>query len=274
MRERESGFDIRKYHKLPKNIDILTYSFPCQDLSQQGRQKGIKSGTRSGLLFEIERILNENKGNLPKILLLENVKALASKKFILEFNSWIKKLEEFGYTSSWKIINSTEYGSVQNRERVFMVSVLERKKFDFPIGSKNNKNVKDIWLKNDKHSFLKLNDNNYINKFTISKNNIIKSFINNWSNFNSENYIYSLEGKGPTLTASGANSRLKFLINNEIQIMNSCEAYLYMGFSKNDFNVVKETNLLTDSKIIFTAGNSISIEVLEKIFEKIIKDYF
>ncbi|WP_308506950.1 DNA cytosine methyltransferase [Mycoplasma tauri] len=70
---------------MPKSIDILTYSFPCQDLSQQGKQRGLGKNTRSGLLYQIERILKLNKDRLPRILLLENVKALTSKKFINGF---------------------------------------------------------------------------------------------------------------------------------------------------------------------------------------------
>ncbi|SGA02873.1 Modification methylase BanI [Chlamydia abortus] len=84
---RFSNTDIKKFKKLPKNIYILTYSFPCQDLSQQGKQKGISKDTRSGLLYEIERILKNNKDRLPKVLLLENVKALTTKKFIKDFEN-------------------------------------------------------------------------------------------------------------------------------------------------------------------------------------------
>ncbi|MCU9933265.1 DNA cytosine methyltransferase [Mycoplasmopsis cynos] len=93
-------------------------------MSQQGKQKGLNKNTRSGLLYEIERILKENKNNLPKVLLLENVKALATKKFIDQFNEWIEVLSDLGYNSNWKIINSSDFGSPQNRERVFMVSIL------------------------------------------------------------------------------------------------------------------------------------------------------
>ena len=84
MRERESQTDITTFHTLPKNIDILTYSFPCQDISQQGLQKGLNN-TRSGLLYEIEKILKNNLDRLPKVLVLENVKALLSQKFKNEF---------------------------------------------------------------------------------------------------------------------------------------------------------------------------------------------
>ncbi|WP_084276658.1 DNA (cytosine-5-)-methyltransferase [Mycoplasmopsis opalescens] len=272
-RERASGSDIRAYNKLPKNIDILTYSFPCQDLSQQGKQRGLEKNTRSGLLFEIERILKLNINNLPKVLLLENVKALTTSKFIAQFNDWIKTLESFGYTSSWKVINSSDFNSAQNRERVFMVSILGDKKFVFPDGvGSNNKLVKDIWQVDKSHQKFKLNENQFLDAFKLTKSKIKKSFINNYTKFNSENYIYSLDSKGPTLTASGANSRLKFFVNGEIEIMSPLESYLYMGFDEADYENVKKTNLVSDNKIIFTAGNSISVEVLQAIFKKIIEE--
>lgn len=271
--ERLNATDIRDFDTLPDSIDILTYSFPCQDLSQQGKQKGIEKNTRSGLLYEIERILKLNLNNLPKVLILENVKALVSKKFINQFNAWINALSELGYKSSWKIINASDFGSAQNRERVFMVSVLSNENFEFPkIDENNSKNVSDIWEYNGEHKIIQLDSNQKMNDFKMTKNKIQKAFINNYSNFNSENYIYSINSKGATLTASGANSRLKFWVNNEIQIMNSLEALLYMGFESDDYEKIKNSNLLNENKIIFTAGNSISVEVLENLFKKIIKE--
>ncbi|WP_117275442.1 DNA (cytosine-5-)-methyltransferase N-terminal subunit [Mycoplasmopsis edwardii] len=271
--ERLNATDIRDFDTLPDNIDILTYSFPCQDLSQQGKQKGIEKNTRSGLLYEIERILKLNLNNLPKVLILENVKALVSKKFINQFNAWINVLSELGYKSSWKIMNASDFGSAQNRERVFMVSVLSDENFEFPkINENNSKNVSNIWEYDGEHKIIQLDSNQKMNDFKITKNKIQKAFINNYSNFNSENYIYSINSKGATLTASGANSRLKFWVNNEIQIMNSLEALLYMGFERDDYEKIKSSNLLNENKIIFTAGNSISVEVLETLFKKIIKE--
>lgn len=116
--------DIRKIEELP-DADILTYSFPCQDISVAGKGAGIKEGTRSGLLFEVERLLRvaSEKGTLPKYLLLENVKNLVSKKFKADFDKWLDFLSELGYTNYWKVLNAKDYGIPQNRERVFCVSI-------------------------------------------------------------------------------------------------------------------------------------------------------
>ncbi|CRH24716.1 Modification methylase HpaII [Chlamydia trachomatis] len=77
--------DINKVQIIPKDIDIFTYSFPCQDLSQQGNQLGIQDNTRSGLLLQVKRILKQNQDRLPKTLLMENVKSLTNKKFMSQF---------------------------------------------------------------------------------------------------------------------------------------------------------------------------------------------
>lgn len=126
--------DIREIKSLP-DADLWTYSFPCQDISVAGKGAGIKEGTRSGLLFEVERLLitaSEN-GNLPKYLLLENVKNLVSKKFKADFDRWLAFLESLGYSNYWQILNAKDYGIPQNRERVFCVSIRgEHKPFKFP----------------------------------------------------------------------------------------------------------------------------------------------
>ena len=126
--------DIREIKSLP-DADLWTYSFPCQDISVAGKGAGIKEGTRSGLLFEVERLLitASKNGNLPKFLLLENVKNLVSKKFKADFDRWLAFLKSLGYSNYWQILNAKDYGIPQNRERVFCVSIRgEHKPFKFP----------------------------------------------------------------------------------------------------------------------------------------------
>lgn len=126
--------DIRKIERLPE-ADLWTYSFPCQDISIAGRLAGIKEGTRSGLLYEVERLLRTAKeeGTLPKYLLLENVRNLVSKRFAADFERWLEFLYSLGYSNSWRVLNAKDYGMPQNRERVFCVSILGAEKpFVFP----------------------------------------------------------------------------------------------------------------------------------------------
>lgn len=269
--------DINKVQIIPKDIDIFTYSFPCQDLSQQGNQLGIQDNTRSGLLLQVKRILKQNQDRLPKTLLMENVKSLTNKKFMSQFEDWIKFLETLGYNSSWKVLNSTDFGSSQNRERVFMVSKLNNKPFKWPLKIKHNNDLSRILESNFQPTaqILELTSKikeKGITEFKTTTNNISKAFIKNWSNFNSENYIYNNKGFGPTLTASGANSRLKFYFKNKdiFRYINAYESFKYMGFSSKDVDKILETNLVSENKIIFMAGNSISVEVLEYIFKNLI----
>lgn len=130
-------------HRLP-DFDIFTYSFPCTDLSVAGQMQGmIRGGTRSGLLYECEKIIEVKK---PKYLLLENVKSLVSKKFKDQFNDWLVYLESLGYTNYYKVLNAKEFGIPQNRERVFVVSILNDDKcdFTFPEGQPLRASLSDI----------------------------------------------------------------------------------------------------------------------------------
>ena len=119
--------DITQIRSLPR-ADLWTYSFPCQDISVAGLQRGLErgSGTRSGLLWEVERLLNQAKedGTLPKYLLLENVKNLLGKNFKDSYEKWLSFLSSLGYTTYTQVLNAKDYGIPQNRERVFGVSIL------------------------------------------------------------------------------------------------------------------------------------------------------
>ena len=123
---------------------IMTYSFPCQDLSVAGKQKGMTkgSGTRSGLLWEVERLLNE-VDNLPQVLLMENVPQVHGKKNMEDFQRWIDFLESKGYSNYWQDLNAKNYGIAQNRNRCFMVSILGGYSFKFPEPIELKKVMKD-----------------------------------------------------------------------------------------------------------------------------------
>ena len=133
---------------------IMTYSFPCQDLSAAGLGKGMErgSGTRSGLLWEVERLLKETN-ELPQVLLMENVKQVIGQKNIGAFADWVAFLDKLGYHSKWKVINATECGIPQNRERCFMVSVLGNHYYDFPKPIKLNRKLKNVLENNVDESY-------------------------------------------------------------------------------------------------------------------------
>ena len=106
-----------------------------------------EGGTRSGLLWEVERILNECKqlGSLPNVLIMENVVQVHSEKDMPNFRKWIQALEDLGYNNYWEDLNAKDYGIPQNRVRTFMVSVLGHQyNYKFPKSFKREKNLKDF----------------------------------------------------------------------------------------------------------------------------------
>ena len=133
---------------------ICCYSFPCQDLSLAGKQRLMAkgSGTRSSLLWEVERLLNECK-ELPQILLMENVTQVHGTKNKEHFNEWIAFLEGKGYRNYWKDLNSKNYGIPQNRNRCFMVSVLGDYTYEFPKEFPLKLRLKDMLEENVDEKF-------------------------------------------------------------------------------------------------------------------------
>lgn len=123
----------------------MTYSFPCQDLSLAGKQRGMTKGsnTRSGLLWEVERLLTE-LDELPQLLLMENVPQVHSEKNVKDFSEWISFLDGLGYTSKYQDLNSKDYGVPQNRERCFMLSWLGDYYYHFPEPIPLEKRLKDV----------------------------------------------------------------------------------------------------------------------------------
>ena len=150
--ETKNLWDITKVNvfNLPKpgEIDLVTYGFPCQDISLAGKQKGLfnedGSLTRSGLFFEALKVIEYCK---PKVAIAENVKNLTGKKFATQFETVLKSLEEAGYNNYWKVLNAKDYGIPQNRERVFIVSIrkdVDTEMFEFPKPYSLEKRLKDF----------------------------------------------------------------------------------------------------------------------------------
>lgn len=140
-----------------KDIDLLTYGFPCQDISCAGEQKGFVDTdgnvTRSGLFFEALRII---LGVKPKVAIAENVKALTTKKFTKEFDIVLKGLDTAGYNNYWSVLNAKDYGTPQNRERVFIISIrkdIDNGSFSFPTPVPLEIRLKDVLEKDVDEKF-------------------------------------------------------------------------------------------------------------------------
>ena len=264
---------IRWENLINKNIDLFTYSFPCQDISQQWKQKWFSkdSKSRSWLLWEIERILKEiyviNKESLPKILLMENVKAILNENFKNDLNEWIFELEKMWYKSTKPfIINSAELWESQRRERVFMISYIWKNPDEFKIKKIfKDKNIGDIFEEDLRHELFKTKRKIEIIKME-QKTWIKKYYLKWYSSFNAENYVYFKDWKSPTITASWAQSRIKIFHNNEIIYLNSYEHLKLQWFLNKSFYENLINFWITETKIKFLAWNSINVKVLEEIF--------
>lgn len=221
---------------------LLTYSFPCQDLSKAGKQRGMTkgSGTRSGLLWEVERILNEckDKDSLPQVLLMENVPDVIGSKNYEDFMKWYAALENMGYQSYYKVLNAKDYGIPQNRERCFMVSILGDYNYTFPKRIPLRLKLKDMleesvdkkyYISNSKiESLLTTNfncskfENVVQDKYGISSTLCARDYkdpkcvvvgTTNISKYESSNRIYSPKGISQTInTMQGCNFEPKVAV--------------------------------------------------------------
>lgn len=140
--------DIKKIKELPQ-ADLWTYSFPCTDISISGQMKGFDkdSNTGSSLLWEVQRLLEKGKdnGTLPRFLLMENVKNIVSRRFLPLFQTWVDYLSSLGYKSFYKVLNARDYNVPQNRERCFMISVLNFDgEFNFPETTELKVTLQDL----------------------------------------------------------------------------------------------------------------------------------
>lgn len=279
------------------DVDLFTYSFPCQDLSVAGKQKGLGKGTRSGLLYECEKIIENKK---PKYLLLENVKNLVGKKFKNDFDEWLKYLENLGYKNYWKVLNAKDYGVPQNRERVFVVSILnDSQEYEFPKPIKLTKCIKDILEDNIDEKFymnkpFKLVDKGRIKaefteiNFEQTKrihgtdsyfqalaaqdrgiNNILVKAELTCYNNNQVNRVLGKEGICSTLdTMQGGHREPKILEEYRVRKLTPLECWRLMSFSDEDFCKAKNIGI-SNSQLYKQAGNSIVVKVLEGIFENL-----
>ena len=176
-----------------REVDLFTYSSPCQDISQAGKQMGLQEGsdTRSALLWRVADAVEVLR---PKYLLQENVAALVSQKFMPDFQKWLDKLSSLGYVSKWSRLNAKNYGVPQNRDRVFCLSMRKDVAFDyqFPEPFELKTRLEDVleeevsdryFLKDDAVSkFLKANDsdNALFLQFDLPPTHEAAMFLKTW----------------------------------------------------------------------------------------------
>ncbi|MDU5110576.1 MAG: DNA (cytosine-5-)-methyltransferase [Clostridium sp.] len=294
-----------KGNDLPEEIDLFTYSFPCQDLSIAGAWHGNNSGinrdanNRSGMLWEVERLLVERRDlnlKLPKFLLMENVSNILSATHRKNFQEWQSILTDMGYYNVIYNLNAQDFGIPQKRKRVFMLSVKCRNNDEKAL-------VDDYFINHD------LETDIYRQKLNIQQKNIREILK---LNYNEERYRLEANNSQPNDTPS----RRKIYDENDIIYDNSKyisvistittkqdrnpnsgvidydsgrvgksifryltprECFMFMGFDEedyqrlieNDFNISSNRSFFTYNKLYKLAGNSIVVNVLEYIFKQL-----
>ena len=297
---------------MPESIDILTYSFPCQDLSNvgvfHGYNKGIDidSGSRSSLLWQVGRILEEMKSsgkNLPRFLLMENVPTLLSDRHFPNFSKWINDLKKLGYISKYYQLNASSFGLPQNRPRLLMISVWVGDNLDL------TELVLDYFrLKNEEAIVNDYKSSKYYRQYTVQ--DLLRTDYSNSELFEEacestpndtvsrkkiwdenpqivqEGYVLNKDisvvrtittkqdrnpNSGNLYFESGIKGKGKF------RYLTPRECMLFMGFTDDDYQRLKDNNiefhkgdsLFARDKVIRMAGNSIPVKLLEGIFYQI-----
>lgn len=283
--------DITKIEidKLPTNIDLITHGSPCQSFSSAGLQHGGDrgSGTRSSLMWNTVEIISYCK---PKYVIWENVKNVLSKKHKHNFEEYLSKLETLGYTNYYNILNAKDYGVAQNRERIFVVSILENttnKKYNIFNNSINKTvNIKDILDNNGPFEYLKEEE------YTILEDKLCKTqssglIFKGYRNKNirkvgvkpdtyhlsrthkQPNRIYSASGTHPTLSSQEISGRYYIHMDNSVRKLTLKECFKLMGMSSDLSDDLFKIGI-TKSQQYKIIGNSIVVPILEEIFKNLL----
>lgn len=266
--------DISKITDIP-DCDLVTYGFPCQDISLLGWQHGIVEGeTRSGLVFEALRIIKEKK---PAYAICENVKNLVGKRFRADFDNLLDMLSSYGYNSYWQVLNAKDYGIPHNRERVFVVSIrkdIDDGTFKFPEPMPLIVSMSDLLetepdkifnlMMGTKKCFLRNSEKqkqagNGFRFSPVTRDNakIAKTILTKSGVRMDDNYIN--ESDGVVLT--------KYSV---LRKLTPVECFRLMGFDGTDAVKCSFAGI-SNTQLYKQAGNSIVVDVLQAIFKSLFK---
>lgn len=279
--------DITKLNasEMPE-CDVICYSPPCQSFSIAGNGKGIDDA-RGTLFYDALRIIAAKK---PKYALMENVKGLTQKAHKHTFDDMLKCLENIGYTNHWKVLNSKEQGTPQNRERVFIVSIRNdiNQPFIFPEPIELTKKLEDI-LEPD--ATLPILSNIY-GGFGEKKPRIFYEYSPTIRTAKGGGHIpsatlkygdcidtrqqgldgvprYYTDGVHPTIPGTFYKEPTKVVGDNGIRKLSSLECLRLQSFSDEDHRRLVEAKM-SNSQIYKVAGNSIDVNVVERLFKELL----
>ena len=253
------------YNAPDVEIDLLIHGSPCQDFSIAGKQAGVEDGTRSGLMFETIRIIEEMGENKPKVVVWENVKNVLSKKMTPAFNQYLDEMRRLGYTNSYGVLDARDFGIPQARQRLFTVSTLDGKPFNFFSLRRTEMTPISQLLESDAES-----------KYTITQPSMVKRIHSDCAESGFRRKFTVIKDHCPTVTTKQMrcpNSGILPINNTDYRYLTERECVRLMGFSDTDFDVLLQEHKGIKGKLNGTlykqAGNSIVVNVLESLFEQI-----
>lgn len=246
--------------------DILIHGSPCQDFSIAGKQAGADEGTetRSSLMWETIHIIEQMRQWKPKVVIWENVKNVLSKHMIHNFNRYLEEMKRLGYTNSFEVLNSMNYGLPQNRDRVFTISYLNGKTFDFTrLKRKPMKHIK---------YFLESNVPDY---YTVTQPSMLRRIGAKGTAFSRDTDI--IKDFCQTITTKQMrypNSGVVDLGNGQYRYLTERECWRLQGYSDSDFEAALKVHPSKPGKLngclYKQAGNSIPTVFFEVIFEQLL----
>lgn len=237
--------------------DILVHGSPCQDISVAGVRKGAYegSGTRSSLMWETIKIIQNMGVWRPRIVIWENVKGVLNKTMRKNFNRYLEELEKLGYINSFDVLNAMDYGLPQNRERVFVISKLDGEPFNFSLMQK--KPMQSI------HDFL---EKDVSEEFTITQPSMLKKINSTNGSFGRrlkviEDYCWTITTK----QLRCPNSGIIDIGNEKFRLLTPKECWLLQGYHEEDYEAAARVNGKT--ALYAQSGNSIPTTFFEAIYE-------
>ena len=260
--------DITKVEKLPP-CDLLTYSFPCQDLSIQGKKQGMGEGTRSGLVWEVMRLLKAaGERDKPEWLLMENVPLVLTSPL---WEDLVQMLTDMGYFSKYGLLDSSDFGSAQSRVRAFMVSRRGgAAPPDLPKGGGERKCIMDILEQEPEERFLK----EYPEEMMVWRKKIydgiqVVADLDVPTTIETMRRVFSPKGLCRTLTKGDKGKQPKIIVGKtkggfQVRTLSPRECWRSMGFP--DWAYERAAAVSSDKNLYDQAGNSIVVDVLVSIF--------
>ncbi|MFC8150409.1 DNA cytosine methyltransferase [Bacillus paralicheniformis] len=258
------GYDLRP--------DVLVHGSPCQDFSRSGQRLGgnDEDKTRSSLMWETLRIIEKMGNWKPKYVIWENVKGVLDKDMIHNFNKYLSKMSDLGYTNSFEVLNAMDFGVPQRRERVFTISILGNKAFDFSkLNRKTARHIKEFLEVNVSAPQYMINIPSMLNRIEEFNPNSEKKY----------RYLDVIEDSCWTISTRQdrcPNAGIIRIGELKYRYLTERECWRLMGFDDSDFEeVLKEYPTKPNKRnatLYKLAGNSIVVQVLESIFEELLKE--